>query len=250
MAVDSRPKIPLKDLKAFAKKSVPNPLFVVLSGSHAYGFPSIDSDFDLRGAYIARTKDILSLNKPPENLEHREGLMELVVYELEKFIRLLLSPSGYLLEQINSPYPIIETPHFRKLKHLSRAVVCKALHGHYSGFAMSVYKKARQTNWADVKEDLYLLRILMSGITMLETGKVVVNLAELNKKFKFDIVPELIGLKMQSETAKGILNLDKESAELFARLDEAYKNSNLPERVENVEKFNDFLLKARMANIK
>jgi hypothetical protein len=44
--------------------------------------------------------------------------------------------------------------------------------------------------------------------------------------------------------------LDKESAELFSRLDEAYKNSNLPDRVQNVDKFNDFLLKIRTANMK
>ncbi|MEM7813649.1 MAG: nucleotidyltransferase domain-containing protein [Candidatus Aenigmatarchaeota archaeon] len=250
MVADAKLKVPLRELKDFVKKNIPNPLFVVLSGSHAYGFPSIDSDFDLRGAYIAKTREVLGLHKPPENLERKEGPIELVVYELEKFIRLLLSPSGYLIEQINSPYLIIETQLFRQLKILSKSVICKALHNHYSGFAMSVYKKARQANWADVKEDLYLLRILMTGITMLETGKVVVNLAELNKKFKLGVVPELISLKMQSETAKGILNLDKESAELFARLDEAYKSSNLPERIENVDKFNDFLLKVRMANLK
>jgi len=247
---DSKLKIPMKELKAFAKAHVPDPLLIVLSGSHAYGFPSPDSDFDIRGACISKTKDLLSLHKPPETLERKEGKIELIVYEMEKFLGLMLSPSGYVVEQVNSPYPILETKYSKQLQQLSKNVICKALHSHYSGFALSVYKKASQAGWADIKEDLYLLRILMTGITMLETGQVVVNLPELNKKFKVGIVPELIELKAQAETSRGIINLDKESAELFSRLDEAYKNSNLPDRVQNVDKFNDFLLKIRVANMK
>lgn len=253
MAADPKLKIPLKELKAFAKKAVPNPLLLVLSGSHAYGFPSADSDIDLRGAFIAKTKTLMALRKPADTMEKRErnkAEIELVVHELEKFLGLLLSPSGYIMEQIHSPYPIIETKHSKQLKQLSRSVVCKALHNHYSGFAMNVYKKARAVGWADVKEDLYLLRILMTGITLLETGKTVVNLPELNKKFKLGIVPELIELKAQSETARGVMNMDKESAELFSRLDAAYKASNLPDHVQNIDKFNDFLVKIRIANLR
>ena len=246
---NQKSKIPIAELRAFAKQ-VPNPVFVALSGSHAYGFPSPDSDYDLRGAYVARTKDMLSLSKPHETIERHDGKIELVVHEAEKFLGMLLGPSGYILEQIHSPYPILETAQLKRLKLLSKNVICKALHQHYSGFALNVYKKARAASWADVKEDLYLVRILMTGITMLETGKIVVNLPEMNKKFGCDVVTQLIDLKAQTETTRGMVNLDKESAELFSRLDEAYKNSNLPDKIDHMDKFNDWLLKLRMANMK
>jgi hypothetical protein len=245
-----QPKTPLRELKAFAKANTPNPLFLVLSGSHAYGFPSVDSDYDLRGAYVAKTKELLSLRKPHETIERRDGKIELVVHELEKFLGLLLSPSGYVLEQVWSPYPIIETKYSKQLKQLSKNIICRALHAHYSGFAVGVYKRARASGWADVKEDLYLLRILMTGITLLETGNVVVNLPELNTKFKLDAVPTLIELKAQSESARGLVNLDKDATELFSRLDAAYKTSKLPDGIQNIDKFNDFLLKIRMANMR
>jgi hypothetical protein len=248
--MDSKLKIPIKELQAFAKESVSNPLFVVLSGSHAYGFPSAESDYDLRGAYIAKTKELLSLQKPLETIEKRDTKMELVVHEIERMLHLLLSPSGYVFEQIHSPYPVLESKPFKQLKQLSKSVVCKALHNHYSGFALSIYKKARTAGWADIKEDLYLMRVLMTGITLLETGNVIVNLPELNKKFKLDVVPQLIELREQSETARGLVNLDKEATELFNRLDAAYKASNLPDQVQNVDKFNDFLLKIRAADMK
>lgn len=247
---DSSLNIPMKELKAFTKTNVPNPLFVVLTGSHAYGFPSADSDYDLRGSYIAKTKELLALRKPVQVLERKEGKIELIINELDKFLFQMLTPNGYIIEQINSPYPVAESKAFKQLKLLSKNVICKALHNHYADFALSVYKKAHTSNWADIKEDLYLLRVLMTGITMLETGKVIVNLPELNKKFNFDVVPQLIELKAQSNDAKGMINLDKESSELFTRLDEAYKNSSLPEHVQNIEKFNDFILKIRLANMK
>lgn len=36
-----------------------NHLVVYLSGSHAYGFPSKDSDFDIKAAHVAETSELL-----------------------------------------------------------------------------------------------------------------------------------------------------------------------------------------------
>jgi uncharacterized protein len=36
-------------------------LFITVRGSHLYGFPSGDSDFDLRGVHIAPAEELLGL---------------------------------------------------------------------------------------------------------------------------------------------------------------------------------------------
>lgn len=241
-------KIPLTELRKFAKANVPNPLFIALSGSHAYGFPSRDSDFDLRGAHISRTKEILSLRKPAATIEKSEGNMELVSHELETFLMMLLQPSGYILEQIFSPYPILVSKDFRALQKLAKGAICKRLHAHYSGFAVNIYKKAKAAGWADVKEDLYLLRVLMTGIRLLEKGEVVVNIQELNRSFAIPEVDDLVRIKAEAEAARNAFNLEHAASELFRKLDEAYRSSKLPEEVENLEKFNDFLLRVRKKN--
>ena len=40
-------------------------LFATISGAHLYGFPSPDSDFDLRGAHLLPLEKIFAANPPP-----------------------------------------------------------------------------------------------------------------------------------------------------------------------------------------
>ena len=46
-----------------------NPLFVTVSGAHLYGFPSPDSDIDLRGCHLLPLREIVGLNSPQETIE-------------------------------------------------------------------------------------------------------------------------------------------------------------------------------------
>ena len=43
----------------------PDPvLFATVSGAHLYGFPSRDSDVDLRGVHLLPTADLVGLREP------------------------------------------------------------------------------------------------------------------------------------------------------------------------------------------
>jgi predicted nucleotidyltransferase len=83
----------------------PHPLlFATISGAHLYGFPSPDSDFDLRGAHILPLEQVIGLEVSDETLEDSraiEGLeMDIVSHDVRKFSRLLLKKNGYVLEQL------------------------------------------------------------------------------------------------------------------------------------------------------
>lgn len=41
-------------------------LFATVSGAHLYGFPSRDSDVDLRGAHLLPAADLVGLREPEE----------------------------------------------------------------------------------------------------------------------------------------------------------------------------------------
>ena len=43
-------------------------LFATISGAHLYGFPSPDSDFDLRGAHILPVEAVVGLEVKDETL--------------------------------------------------------------------------------------------------------------------------------------------------------------------------------------
>jgi hypothetical protein len=65
----------------------PYPLVLVtISGAHLYGFPSPDSDYDLRGAHILGAPDVIALDRGPDTLEISEisdGLdLDLVTHDI------------------------------------------------------------------------------------------------------------------------------------------------------------------------
>ncbi|MDH5673717.1 MAG: nucleotidyltransferase domain-containing protein, partial [Myxococcales bacterium] len=43
-----------------------------VTGSHFYGFPSPDSDLDLKGIHVAPTESVLGLEQPPETFDRLE----------------------------------------------------------------------------------------------------------------------------------------------------------------------------------
>src|SRR5581483_4768831 len=83
------------------------PLFVTVSGAHLYGFPSPDSDIDLRGCHLLPLRDVVGLDVPDQTVERKldhGGIeVELVSHDLGKYLRLLVKNNGYVLEQIFSP---------------------------------------------------------------------------------------------------------------------------------------------------
>ena len=53
----------------------PHPLiFVTISGAHLYGFPSPDSDYDLRGVHLLPLRNVLGLDLVGETVE-RSGVV-------------------------------------------------------------------------------------------------------------------------------------------------------------------------------
>ena len=44
-------------------------LFVTISGAHLYGFPSPDSDYDLRGVHLLPLEEVVGLKTGPETVE-------------------------------------------------------------------------------------------------------------------------------------------------------------------------------------
>src|SRR5438034_10231138 len=89
-------------------------LFATISGAHLYGFPSPDSDFDLRGAHVLPLEEVVGLDVRDETVEDSrviEGLeMDIVSHDVRKFFGLLLKKNGDVLEQLLSPLSVHTPP--------------------------------------------------------------------------------------------------------------------------------------------
>jgi uncharacterized protein len=81
--------IPIEQLRAEAALHPYQLLFATISGAHLYGFPSADSDYDLRGVHILPVSEALGLLPKRETIEVeglRGGLdMDLVTHDVMKF---------------------------------------------------------------------------------------------------------------------------------------------------------------------
>ncbi len=179
----------------------PHPLlFATISGAHLYGFPSPDSDFDLRGAHILPLEKIVGLETRDETLEDSrviEGLeMDIVSHDIRKFFNLLLKKNGYVLEQLYSPLVVHTTPAHAQLKVIARGCVTRHHSHHYFGFAENQWKLFFKESPRRVKPLLYVYRVLLTGIWLMRTGEIEANLVTLNATFRLPYLPDLIGRKL------------------------------------------------------
>ncbi|NIA68348.1 nucleotidyltransferase domain-containing protein [Pelagibius litoralis] len=79
-------------------------LFAVESGSRAWGFPSPDSDYDVRFVYAHPADWYLSVDAQRDVIELPiEGEMDINGWELRKALNLLIKPNPVLLEWLRSP---------------------------------------------------------------------------------------------------------------------------------------------------
>lgn len=118
--------------------SHPHPLlFATISGGHLYGFPSPDSDVDLRGVHLLPLEQIVGLIPGAETIERssqEHGLdADVVTHDLKKFIGLMLRPNGYVLEQLFSPLIVQSGPEHEELKKLAPSCITRRHVHHYRG---------------------------------------------------------------------------------------------------------------------
>jgi len=230
-------------------------LFVTISGAHLYGFPSPDSDFDLRGVHVLPPEEVVGIKTGPETLEKsgiHDGLeIDLVTHDAKKFFGLMLKKNGYVMEQVLSPLILHTTPEHEELRAISADCLTRHHAHHYLGFAARQWKLFQKENPPRVKPLLYVYRVLLTGIHLMKTGEVEANLVRLNESFKLPYLPELIDRKVTGPE-KGCLeaaDLDfhcEEYERLRSELEQAFETSRLPETPTGGKALHDLLVRLRL----
>lgn len=227
-------------------------VFATISGAHLYGFPSADSDFDLRGVHLLPLEQVVGLEPGEETVERsgvHEGLeMDLVTHDAKKFFGLMLKKNGYVLEQLLSPLVVHTTPEHEELKAIAQDCITRFHGHHYLGFAATQWKLFRKEDPPRVKPLLYVYRVLLTGIHLMRTGKVEANLLVLNETAKLPYIDELVERKLAGPE-KGRLDAadvefhQREFERLVVKLEAAMEKSPLPEQASGKAALNDLLLR-------
>jgi predicted nucleotidyltransferase len=111
-------------------------LYACESGSRAWGFPSPDSDYDVRFIYVHALDWYLGLDEGSDTLNFPvDDELDLAGWELRKTLRLLRGSNAALFEWLQSPIVYQEAPGFRAqlAPLLPQAFNLKAGLHHYLG---------------------------------------------------------------------------------------------------------------------
>jgi predicted nucleotidyltransferase len=230
-------------------------LFATVSGAHLYGFPSPDSDYDLRGIHILPARDVVGLLPKRETVEvsgFRGGVeMDLVTHDILKFFTLLLKRNGYVLEQLYSPLIVQTTPEHAELKEIAAGCVTRHHSHHYFGFADTQWQLFLKDDPPRVKPLLYVFRVLLSGIHLMRTGRIEANLLALNEEFRLPYILELVRRKVEG-VEKATLEASEpdfyksEYVRLVRLLQDEATKSRLQDEPAAREPLNDLLVRVRL----
>jgi uncharacterized protein len=155
-------------------------IYCCVIGSQAYGLADAESDVDRRGIYLPTAELHWSLYGVPEQLENHQT--QEAYWELQKFLVLALKSNPNVLECLYTPLVEKATPLAEELLAMRSSFLSRMVYQTYNGYVMSQFKKMQtdirnhgQVKWKHV---MHLIRLLLSGIGVLQDGVVPVEVGD------------------------------------------------------------------------
>ena len=224
------------------------------TGSRAWGFPSPDSDYDVRIIYRHPVDWYLSLNDQKDSIEQMLDNNEIDIsgWDLKKSLNLLWKSNSSLMERIQSPIVYrVDKPFLDGITTLAPATYSKiaAMH-HYLSMAKKFLEEIKGREEYKLKKLFYALRTAIACQWILEKDVMppivfpvmLENLSLDDRHVKR--IYELIALKKQQSEAY----LHPDEPDLIGLLEEIVHRADreylsLPASKGNIEDMNAFFRK-------
>ena len=139
-------------------------LHAVESGSRAWGFPSPDSDYDVRFIYVREPEFYLKLEKTRDVIELPiNDMLDMNGWDLNKTLRLLYSSNPTLFEWMSSPIVYRQTEFIDQIRPIiDDYFSCKSGLYHYLHMAGSNYREYLRGDMVRAKKYFYVLRPILA----------------------------------------------------------------------------------------
>lgn len=191
-------------------------LHAVESGSRAWGFPSPDSDYDVRFIYIRKPEYYLKLEKTRDVIELPiNDMFDINGWDLNKTLRLLHGSNPTLFEWMTSPIVYRRTDFIDRIQPIMDSYFsCKSGLYHYLSIAEGNYRDYLKGDIVRAKKYFYVLRPILACKWILDKQTKPPMLfrelmeCELDDNLK-PSVTRLLDLKMNSPEIKEIPRVDE-----------------------------------------
>lgn len=209
-------KVILQRLHEIEEKENVHILLAVESGSRAWGFPSPDSDYDVRFLYIRPEEEYLRLDPKRDVLELPiDSLLDVNGWDLQKALRLLYKANPTLFEWFSSPIVYLETDFANRLRAIMNQYFSsvKSLY-HYINMAEGNYRDHLKREMVKAKKYFYVLRPVLACQWILKKNSPPpmsfseLMEAQLPTELREDI-SRLLEIKMNTPEVKEIPRVDK-----------------------------------------
>lgn len=162
----------LQKLQELEKTEGVTILHAVESGSRAWGFPSPDSDYDVRFFYVHPREHYLRLDRTRDVIERPiDEVLDINGWDLDKTLRLLHASNPTLFEWSQSPIIYRTTELFQSFQPIIRAYFsAKSGLWHYLSMAEGNYREYLRGEQVKAKKYFYVLRPLLACRWILERG--------------------------------------------------------------------------------
>lgn len=228
-------------------------LIVYLSGSHAYGFPSPDSDLDLKAMHVQPTATLLGLSPGTTTFNYLgviDGVeIDYTSNEVANVLNGLVRGNGNYIERVLGPLALVTSEEHASLRPIAARSISRAAYGHYNGFARNQLGAVRAADAPTAKKILYVMRTALTGAHLMRTGELVADIRELLDEYGLGEARELIEIKLAGErTSLASGDAERWSGKLdavMALLERSRDESTLPVSAPNVDELEAWLLEVR-----
>ncbi|MFC4911945.1 DNA polymerase beta superfamily protein [Actinomadura gamaensis] len=163
-------------MTAFDRLVPDHTVLAVVVGSRAYGLDTAASDTDRRGVFVAPTELFWRFDKPPTHLSG--PLDEQFSWEFERFCELALAANPTVLECLWSPLVEHVTEIGSELLEARAAFLSRHAHRTFLRYADGQFRKMENHGARNPKHVMHMLRLLLSGLHLLEHGEPMVEVGE------------------------------------------------------------------------
>jgi uncharacterized protein len=185
-----------------------NLFFYCVTGSRAYDMATKDSDTDYRGLFYSPAKIYRSLFQKVDQVEKFGSKKDSVVYELSKYVKLLVDQNPNILELLwlDRKFVILNTPIYEMLRSEKDFFLSSKSKFTFSGFAISQLKRIKGHNkWINNPQpkrrpkEIDFVSVIWNATDNKEYNKVV----PFKGYWGFNLGGDVIGLlKLSSEDFK------------------------------------------------
>lgn len=154
----------ISKLNEIEKKEHVKIIYAVESGSRAWGFESIDSDYDVRFIYVRDKNEYLCLEEKSDVIQLPiDDVFDISGWDIKKALKLLYKSNPSLLEWFASPIVYKETKEASYIREVIPLYFSqKKLYCHYQRMAKTSLKYMNNEK-VSVKKYLYILRCILSS---------------------------------------------------------------------------------------